>query len=419
MSPQTGGTGGATSSKGRAAKRPLRLLVAPMAVAAETGGPFARARALALAAQQQGHVVAFCAAEDPNYQPVAGVANYAAPLPSPFGTPLPVGRVMFRVALLLFRYQDFAVASFEQALHILGATAKKFFARDVERIRLAIQAFRPDAVFAVERPAAIVAAKLEQVKVFTSYSLPMGKAFAANPEYNRGVNSFLLANHLPSVESVLDIFDWADRKIVPSSPALEPLTEDDVVYVGSFQNVEEPALPVPFAQRKRIVGYTGSGGISPKRLIYALSEAFAGTEYETYLSTKAVKPFTKGAMHVDSWFDFDKLLPEALVYVHHGGQNSVVSGLLHGVPQIICAGEHYERRYNGFSIEQVHAGVSVDARNMTPAKLRDLVRELTRQSSYAERAREAGEKLMNLGGLPRILEILQHEVAQEGADAGP
>lgn len=40
----------------------------PMAVAAETGGPFTRA--LALAAQE--HVVALCAAEDPNYRPVEG-----------------------------------------------------------------------------------------------------------------------------------------------------------------------------------------------------------------------------------------------------------------------------------------------------------------------------------------------------------
>jgi len=227
------------------------------------------------------------------------------------------------------------------------------------------------------------------------------------------VNHFLHVNHLPPVESVLDLYDWADQKIVPSSPELEPLSEANIVYVGPFQNVKEPANPIPFMQRKRIVAYTGSGGISPKRLIPALSEAFPGTEHEIYLSTKEVSPFTKGAMHVDSWFDFDKLLPEALVYIHHGGQNSVVSALLHGVPQIICPGKHYERRYNASSIERAGAGVSLDTKDMTPHKLRDLVKELTEQPSYAEHARHAGKTLLDLGGLSKIVETLQQEVAQK------
>ncbi len=401
--------------EGQAERKPLRLLIAPMAVAAETSGPITRARALALAAQKQGHMVAFCAAEDPNYRPVDGVANYVAPVPSPFGTPLPVGRILFRVALLLFRNHEMPVTSFEQVLHIVGATANKFFARDVQHLRLAIRTFRPDILFAECRPAAIVAAKLEHIRVVTGYSLPMGKAYASNPEYSKGVNSFLQANHLPRVESVLDLFDWADRKVVPSSPELEPLSEDNVVYVGPFQRIEKPAVPVPFAQRKGIVAYMGSGGISPRHLIHTLSEAFAGTEYEIYVATKEVKPFTRKAMHVDRWFDFDKLLPDALVYVHHGGQNSIISGLLYGVPQIVCAGgKHFERQYNASSVEQVQAGVCLDTKDFTPEKLRDLVRELKEHPSYAQHAREAGEKLLNLGGVSRVVEILQDEVAKVG-----
>jgi hypothetical protein len=168
MSEPIAASGETTPPRGEADGKPLRLLIAPMAVAVETGGPFMRARALAVAAQEQGHVVAFCAAEDPNYRPVAGIANYVAPIPSPFGTPLPVGRLLFRVALVLFRNQELPVTSFEHALHILGATAKKFFARDVQHLRHAIRMFRPDVVIAVERPAAIVAAKLERVRVFTT-----------------------------------------------------------------------------------------------------------------------------------------------------------------------------------------------------------------------------------------------------------
>jgi hypothetical protein len=87
-----------------------------MAVAAETGGPFIRARALAVEAQRQGHVVAFTAAEDPNYRAVEGIPNYVSPLPSPFGMPLFLGKLFFRGALFLFRYYEMPVTSFEQGL---------------------------------------------------------------------------------------------------------------------------------------------------------------------------------------------------------------------------------------------------------------------------------------------------------------
>jgi UDP:flavonoid glycosyltransferase YjiC (YdhE family) len=87
-------------------------------------------------------------------------------------------------------------------------------------------------------------------------------------------------------------------------------------------------------------------------------------------------------MHVSRWFDFNALLPEAVVYVHHGGQNRVVSALMHGVPQIICAGKHYERRYNGTSVERIAAGFSLEARQFTPTTLRNLVRQFTKDPSY-------------------------------------
>lgn len=46
--------------------------------------------------------------------------------------------------------------------------------------------------------------------------------------------------------------------------------------------------------------------------------------------------------------------------------------------------------------------------------LRDLVRAVKEHPSYAQRAKEAGEQLLSLGGLSRIVEILQEEVAKGG-----
>jgi hypothetical protein len=393
---------------------PLRVLIAPMAVAVASAGPFGRAEALARAARQQGHTVALCAATDPNYRPVPGVPNFPAPVPSPYGTPLPLGKAVFRAAMLLFRNYEMPLTSFEQALHIIGATTPRFFGADIGSLRHAIREFRPEVVVAVERPAAIVAARLESARVVTSYSLPMGKAFASNPEYNTAVNRVLQANGLPSAESVLDVFDWADRKIVPSSAALEPMSDPGVAYVGAFRWMEHFAEhPAPDTRRDAIVAYMGSGGVSPRSLVRALESAFDETRYSVYLSTREMKPFTAGRVHVGAWFDFDELLPSALVSIHHGGQNSVVSALLYGVPQIVRPGRHYERRYNALSVKQLHAGKCVEAGDLTPPRLRALVQELTGDPSYAQHAAQAGRDLAKLGGFTRIMDILREVAASE------
>lgn len=46
------------------------------------------------------------------------------------------------------------IRSYEEVLHIVGATDRRFFPRDVQSIREAIQDFEPDVVFAEFRIAA-------------------------------------------------------------------------------------------------------------------------------------------------------------------------------------------------------------------------------------------------------------------------
>lgn len=393
-------------------KKSIRLLIAPMAALGETGGPMSRVKALASEALKRGHKVAFCAAEDGNYRPLEGVDNYVAPLPSPFGTPIWLGRRLLGISQALHVQQRKQIRSFEEVLHIVGAIDKRFFPRDVQLIRNAIRAFQPDIVFAECRPAAIVAARLEHVSVVTGYSFPIQKSYAANPEYSQGVNSFLRANHLPPVESVLDLVDWAQRKVVPSSPELEPLTDPSIVYVGPLQHMEPANTSIPLADRKKILVYMGAASISPKRLFPALEAAFADTDYELYIGTQAAKPLHTERLHIDRWFDFNKLLPDALAYINHGGQNSIIAGLVYGVPQIICPGPVFERQYNAASIEKLQAGIHLADADFTPEKLRRLIMEIKDHPSYAEHARNAGAGLLKLGGAARVVDLLEEEVGK-------
>lgn len=383
----------------------MRVLIAPMAAIAETRGPFSRARALALEARRRGHDVAFCAALDGNYEAVDEVPNYAAPLPSPLGTPLFVGKRLFAVAGALGVQQRKVVHSFEEVLHIVGATAPRFFPEDVRAIRDAIVSFSPHLVFAEFRPAAIVAAKLEQTPVVTGLSFPAQRTYASNPELSSGVLQFVRGQHLPEISSVLDIFDWAELKFVASSHELEPIDGDNVIHVGAFTTWGRPKTT--HEGGKSVVAYMGNGSITPKLLVAVLRDAFRGQARDVFIATAGVEPFDEDNICVAKSFDFAELMPEALAFVHHGGQNSVMTGLVYGVPQIVVPGLVFERRYNAGSVARLGAGIMLETDEFTPARVRSLVLQFQSDASYRRKALQTGVNLLKLGGAAKVFDVLE------------
>ena len=333
----------------------MKVLIAPMVAMAPTNGPFGRTAALCQALRDAGHEVALCAAVDVNYRPLDGVYNYEAPLPAPLGLPKALGLLFIKMVQQLGLQEKADVKSFEQVLFFTGALKAGFFRKDVNCLRKAIAAYQPDLVYAEFRPAALVAARLEKVKSVTGYSYPVQPNYAASPEFAGGVKQVLKADGLPPVNSVLEIFDWADLKIVPSSYELEPIKDNRVVFTGPFSKpILTAAAP---QQRNKIIAYFGTGTISAQKVVKTLTEAFGETETEVYIATSQVKPCHDQNIFVASRFDFAELMPQALVYLNHGGQNSVMTGLIYGVPQIIFPGNIFERQYNAASIEQLKAGL--------------------------------------------------------------
>jgi UDP:flavonoid glycosyltransferase YjiC (YdhE family) len=392
----------------------MKLLIAPLAAPAETHGSMARTRALAVEAVKRGHRVALCAAEDSNYLPIQDVKNHPAPVPSLFGTPPWLGKGLAHLARLTGLQRWIRVRSFEQVLSLIGATARSFFARDVAAVRQAIGAFEPDVVFAEFRLAAIVAARLEQVRVVTDYAYVGQPSFASSPAHSGGVREYLREHGLPAVRSALELFDWADIKFVASSYELEPIDGPNVIHVGPFQSVGEPRAPSPTPGC--LLAYAGTGPITPARLLRVLSAACRDLPLHLYLASAGLEPFDRGAIHVRPWFDFDALLAEALASIHHGGQNSVMSALVHGVPQIVVCGDHFERGYNADSVVRLGAGVKLDPGRFTPERVRAWLDVFAHDPGYRGSALAAGKGLLSLGGAAKVLETLERRFG-EGREA--
>lgn len=171
---------------------------------------------------------------------------------------------------------------------------------------------------------------------------------------------------LPRVYSALQLFDWADKRFCPSIRELEPIEElkgeeDSICYCGTFKAAEDiGSKKIGLSSRDKILVYMGNGTVSASKTLSVIQAAFAGSKYEVYLATSYLPEETIDNIHIAPRWDFSKLLDEALVYINHGGQNSIVDGLLHGVPQIMVPGKVFERKYNAESVADADAGIVID-----------------------------------------------------------
>jgi UDP-N-acetylglucosamine:LPS N-acetylglucosamine transferase len=370
-----------------------------------------RANALAAAFLKTGWEVAFCAAKDTNYRNPLNVPNYPAPIPQPMGLPRALAGVMFPISQRLGVQNRVNVKSYEQVCKVVGVAKPGYFKADVAVLRKAIRAFRPDLVYSEFRLPAIIAARLEGVRCAATVSYPTQSAYAASPELSKGVRTWLATLGF-NLDSLLDIFDLAQLRFVPSIPELEPFSATEssrLVFTGPFVGTNKGRKPLSdassqdAAQRDLILVYMGNGSISKRRLVKTMREALPNDRTQVYIAIPGQQSTCIGNIHIASHHDFDTMLDQALCFVNHGGQNSVMSALLHGVPQLICPGHVFERRYNADSAADAGTALAIEARDFNSTNVRAAIDRLIHDGSYRQNAQTLGARLASLGGAATVV----------------
>ena len=375
-----------------------RFLLIPMAAMAETAGSFSRVRLLAMSLRERGIDVATCCAHDPNYREIPDIDNYALDIPSPLGLPAWYARHMFPIAQKLGITAAKEVHSFEEVLHLTGNTDYNYLHRSVEQIREAIRRFRPTVVYSEFNLSAYIAARAEGVVIYSTASVPTEASFATSPQFAKDVNRLLNELQLPTVNSALDIFHWADKRFVPSCPSLEIFDNQDYTYCGALQRVDYR----PAAKRDAVVVYMGNGTISPKKMVREVTAAFRQSDIEVYIAGKALENNTIGNIHTAPRFDFSELLPRAVLMLHHGGQNSMIDALLYCVPQIICPGRVFERKYNADMVVKNGAGLILPYAQFNAGEILRLVEQIQSEPSFIMQTDRLRHELLSYPGLEAI-----------------
>jgi len=202
------------------------------------------------------------------------------------------------------------------------------------------------------------------------------------------------------VDSALQLFDWADKSFCPSIRKLEPIEKDSAHYCGALKSI---SFNESSSARDKILVYMGSGTISPEKMLAVMKNALAGSRFRVYIASASLREETVDNIHIARRWDFGTMLDEAVLFINHGGQNSIVDGLLHGVPQIMVPGKVFERKYNADSVAKNKAGIVVSARDFNPAYIRDIAEQALQSKEMSANAAVLGRELAGVGGVDVIV----------------
>ena len=369
-----------------------------MVARSRMGGPWSRAQRVARAFQDGGHEVTLAWGDDGNCaNPIAPTLEI--PVPSPLGLPEAIARHTFPLASRLGLMGRKPVHSFEEVLWLTGALDERYTRAAVDTLRAHMRAARPDVVYSEFSLAAVIAARAEGIPCVGSASQPTTAAYASNPRKSGGVRRLLREMGMPAPASSLTVLEGMGRRFIPSCPTLEPRAGERAVYCGFLD--EPPALTG--RPRDCALVYLGAGSVPAGVAVRAGRELARALGCDVFVAGAPEVTQVSGGHTVRCAprFDFADFLPRARVFVHHGGQNSMMDALSHEVPQLIVPGRVFERQFNAEAVESACCGLTVRAPK--PALIARAARRLIDEPALASGIRGLRAELSSLGGTKRIV----------------
>ena len=376
-----------------------------MVARSRMGGPWSRAQRVARAFQDGGHEVVLAWGDDGNCSDPGG-PTLEIPVPSPLGLPDAIARHTFPLASRLGLMGRKPVRSFEEVLWLTGALDERYTRAAVEVLRTHMRATRPDVVYSEFNLAAIIAARAEGIPCVGSGSQPTTTSYASNPRKSAGIRRLLREMGMPAPASSLTILEGMRRRFIPSGPTLEPRAGERAVYCGFLD--EPPALtPTP---RDCALIYLGAGSVPAGVAARAGRELAEALSCDVYVAGVSEAVYAAGDREVACAprCDFAELLPCARVFVHHGGQNSVMDALSYEVPQVIVPGRVFERQFNAEAVENARCGLTV--REPKPTLIARAARTLVDEPALTSGIRGVRAELCALGGGARIVRKVEELV---------
>ncbi|MFJ5779716.1 macrolide family glycosyltransferase [Streptomyces sp. NPDC093094] len=182
--------------------------------------------------------------------------------------------------------------------------------------------------------------------------------------------------------------DTFDERFVFAGPCL-----GDRSFQGSWQ---------PSGERPVLLVSLGTAATGWPEFFHAAVEAFRDSEWDVVMAVgDHMDPAALGDLpaHIDVRRHVPQLdvLRHARVFVTHGGMNSTMEALYHGVPMVVIP-QMNEQKANGLRVDELGLGRHLAKDDTTAQSLRAAVDQVAADAAVAERVRDLSTSMQAVDG---------------------
>lgn len=327
----------------------------------------------------------------------------------PYPAPVPTGKLQ-------------TITSTVDFVEWTGMADPEFIQAAVKAELEAIRDFKPDAVFAEARPSAAISAQAAGIPSVMIASWPCNPQHPANQSGTRRhigtFNQQLKHYRLAEIENIIDLFYMrADVKLAPTLPELEPEMNGvpGIQFVGYILDLNTDRTAFAgwydrWVDLPQIFIYLSVGALFPELYIRTIQETFASLPFRVICGCGFHYELGKLPDDIPN-IRFERYIPAAAVMgdtclvMFHGGQDTMLTTLLYGLPSITIPGQHFERDYNATQLEKLGASRKLPVHAFRPNRLKQAVLEVL-NGPYGARSQGLARKLENYGGTEQCADII-------------
>ena len=188
-------------------------------------------------------------------------------------------------------------------------------------------------------------------------------------------------------------------------------------YTGPFRNPSPCAIDFPFEQltgQPLIYASLGSVQNTKADLFRTIAAACEGLDVQLLIahgggiSAEDAESFP-GSPLVMEYVPQVEVLARASLTITHGGLNTVLDSLTHGVP-LVAIPITFEQPGTGARIRETGVGEVLPLKQLRVKRLRKAIQQVLTKASYAQNAARIQQSIREAGGVQRAADIIEQAV---------
>ncbi len=292
--------------------------------------------------------------------------------------------------------------SYEEWMYNNGCLQQKYLQEDTDHLIRTIDAFHPDVMIVMDRPAACIAARVRSIPVCAWVHPAMYRSKTPPYKLLKGLNAVLSSFRLEQEHTLAALYNRCRSRVSPGTADTAGFRkESDISRIGVIRAY--PLRPSNSGDPLILLGNTEKNTSSLRSVI---KETFGGAPYPVYAWVDGVKNEQIGYLQFLQKPPVSRI-PSASVLIHDGNTALYHQAAACGIPQIIVTDHTYSRIWNGQTAQRCGIGLYLFEEELTVSGLYEAYRQICSDDRFAENTRRMREEALRLGDLEKIIPVLE------------